>query len=572
MKKASAFALGFLWRSRHVFQNVAMAAPLAMAVLGITACADESDPKTWIKRLDDPAQRVAAVRRLGQFFNDTMTAANNNRNDEKVKQLLDDSVEPLTKVYTSDSVDDRTRNDVIKLLADMGDARATLAFAKAFKDFEPGKTDDDVKFAAQGTTRIAQAGKLTDQPLIDALWDCFARFQPSKNNRSLNLVKDLEAAVMAVKHPSYGPKAVEKLSAPVTDPKDMAQSMDQIQFWQATSTRLIGELKFTPGIKPLVKVLLTPTKADLIFPVRLALSKMPKESEPILIAALKGTDPDFAALGQSYPNKGYIPLVAEPLAYISRPAGRNAILDALAAADNDTNRTVLAIDLTHFPSNPTSEKAYLDAYSKVDGNAAIPIMGGANGHAIMAQSAANFFNPSLTDWLLKETAAAKGEAAYAMPPAALQAAIKLMTNAQSKAVNDAVAKIPGQAIEKDMFKAASVVLDKCKQDANCYVSMLDTTVPSTPPSAKMGHVKAAWMAGIYGNEKTKQDLVSKVEKIRDRSVRLALIEAIDHLAPQGDGATADKLEKIAETDRTAGLDAATDEVYKVALKLRSRVP
>jgi hypothetical protein len=321
-----------------------------------------------------------------------------------------------------------------------------------------------------------------------------------------------------------------------------------------------------------VKVLLTPTKADLILPVRVALSRMPKESEPVLIAALKGTDADFAALGQSYPNKGYIPLVAEPLAYISRPAGRNAILEALAAADNDTNRTALAVDLTHFPSDPTSEKAYLDAFSKVDSNAAIAIMGGANGHAIMAQSSANFFNPSFTDWLLKETADAKGEAADAMPPAALQAAIKLMTNAQSKAVHDAVSKIQGQATEKDMFKAASVVLDKCKQDTTCYVSVLDTSVPSAPPSAKMGHVKAAWMAGIYGNEKTKQDLVSKVEKIKDRSVRLSMIEAIDHLSPKGDSITADKLEKISDTDRAAGLDAATDEVYKVALKLRSRVP
>src|SRR4029078_11679799 len=131
-----------------------------------------------------------------------------------------------------------------KLLGDMGDPRAAPAYAKAFKDFEPGKNDDDVKYAGQGTTRVAQAGQASDQGLVDALWDCFAKFQPSKNNKSINLVKDLQGAVMVVKHPSYGPKAVEKLSAPVTDPKAPDQSLDQIQFWQSTSARLIGELKF----------------------------------------------------------------------------------------------------------------------------------------------------------------------------------------------------------------------------------------------------------------------------------------------------------------------------------------
>jgi hypothetical protein len=88
----------------------------------------------------------------------------------------------------------------------------------------------------------------------------------------------------------------------------------------------------------------------------------------------------------------------------------------------------------------------------------------------------------------------------------------------------------------------------------------------------MGHVKAAWMAAIYGNAQTKGDLVGKVDKVKDSSVRLAMVEAIDHLAPQGDAATADKLESIVEADKKAGVNYANDEVYKIALKLRSRVP
>lgn len=567
MNTAKALAFRILSHARNA---AALTATVGVAATCLVACADENDPKTWVKRLDDPAQRTPAIKRLNEMFDSAMGAANNNREDPKVKAVVDDSVEALTKTYTASSLDEKTRKDLMKLLADMGDQRAAPAFAKAFKDYEPGKNDEDVKFAAQGTTRLAQANKLNDQPLIDALWDCFAKFQPSKA-KSINLVKDLQTAVKTVKHPSYAPKAVALLAAPVTDPKSPEQGMDQIQFWQLTAVQLIGDTQFTPGVKPLVTVLMTPTKKDLTFPVRLALHKMPKEAEPVLIQALKG-EGDFAKLAEGYPEKAYVPLVAEPLAYISRPTGRDAILDALANANNDQNRTILATYLTYFPTDAKLIKAYTDAYAKVQPNAAIGLMGGSNGHAILAGAAANFFDSSLTDWIVKEVAAAKGEAADAMPASGLPAAMKIMSVEQAKAVEAQVNKIPGQALEKDMFKSANGVLDKCKKDAACYLGVLETPVPSAPPAAKMGHVKAVYMATINAAPDTKAKLLEKVEKIKDGSVRLALLEAIDHLSPQGDAAAADKLEKLVETDTAAGNKAGTDEMYRVALKLRSRVP
>lgn len=63
----------------------------------VAGCADENDPKTWVSRLDDAAKRPAAVKRLGQFFEDTMTKANGDRNDASVKALLDTIAEPANK-------------------------------------------------------------------------------------------------------------------------------------------------------------------------------------------------------------------------------------------------------------------------------------------------------------------------------------------------------------------------------------------------------------------------------------------------------------------------------------------
>ena len=567
MKKATALALRIL---PHLTFLGAISGTVVVTSTCIVGCADENDPKTWVKRLDDPAQRAPAIKRLDEMFNGAMGQSNNNRDDPKVKAVVDDSIEGLAKTYVAGGLDEKTRKDLIKLIADMGDPRSAPALAKALKDYEAGKNDEDVKYAAQGTMRLAQANKLNDQALIDALWECFSKFQPSKA-KSINLVKDLQSAVKTVKHPSYGPKAVALLSAPVLKPDSPEEGMDQIQFWQLTAAQMIGDTKFTGGIVPLVKVLMTPSKKALTFPVRLALHKMPKEAEPELIKALKA-EGDYAKLAEAYPEKAYVPLVAEPLAYISRPAGLAAIMEALASANTDTNRTILATYLTYFPTEAKLVKAFTDAYSKVPPNAAIALMGGSNGHAILAGVAANFFDPSLTDWILKEVAAAKGEAADAMPASGLPAAIKIMTNEQSAAVGTAVNKIPGQAIEKDMYKSALAVLDKCKKDVACYLGVLDTPVPSAPPAAKMGHVKAVYMAVVHHNDDTKAKLVERVEKIKDGSVRLALLEAIDTLSPQGDAATGDKLEKLVETETAAGNKAGTDEMYRIALKLKSRVP
>jgi uncharacterized protein (DUF1778 family) len=76
MKKASAFALGLLCCA---CRGAATAAQIVIVATTVTACADENNPKTWVKRLDDPARRAPSIKRLEQFFNDTMSRDSNNR-------------------------------------------------------------------------------------------------------------------------------------------------------------------------------------------------------------------------------------------------------------------------------------------------------------------------------------------------------------------------------------------------------------------------------------------------------------------------------------------------------------
>jgi len=126
---------------RRMSAIATLAVPLMLGA-SILGCDDENDPKTWVKRLDDPAQRANSIKRLTQFFEDDMTKSSNNPSSPLVKDLLDTIVDPLTKQYTAGGLDDKTRTDLMKFLADTHDPRTQPALAKALKDFDMGKTDD----------------------------------------------------------------------------------------------------------------------------------------------------------------------------------------------------------------------------------------------------------------------------------------------------------------------------------------------------------------------------------------------------------------------------------------------
>jgi hypothetical protein len=557
-----------------------VAAPVAVLAVSaaIVACDDENDPKTWVKRLDDQAQRGKAIDRLKHFFDDNMSKTGNKTDSPEVKELLDAMVEPLAKTYVAGGLDDKTRIDLIKLLADTRDPRMQPALAKALKDFEPGKTDDDARAACEAINSMSKAGVKFEQGTIDELWNVFSRFRPSKakSERLLHAVHD---AVVTVHDPSYGDKAADKLKAAAA--ADVDSKMDQIQWWQLTSIQVISELKYTKAIKPLILVLLTPSKQDLNATTRTCLLKMAPAAEPELVKAIKGEDPDYVAAGAAYKDKANLAIIADTLALISRPAGRDAIVAALATADTDTTLTGLAQALVQFPEIPTIEPAFQAAYAKLKWTASVELLGDLNPKAALAQASANFYDPALTDWLAKEVASAPDSTSKILP---LEAAIKVMPADKKGVVGAALDKAKGSLGDdlygsyKSMFDLSSQALDKCKDNVGCYVTMLDEPIPSSPPTAYYKAVKATCMAVAYSTNEsawagTRADLVKRVDKLKVAGARLAIVQAIDELAPKGDTAAADALDKIVASDTKTGdrnLLLGDDAVVKIALRLRAR--
>jgi hypothetical protein len=558
--------------------RAALPAALLAIGAGVLACDDENEPKTWVKRLDDPAQRSKAIDRLKHFYDDDMSKNGNNASSAEVKALLDTMAEPLAKTYVAGGLDDKTRVDLIKLIGDLRDPRTETALVKALKDFEPGKTDDDARAACESATYMAKNGTKLGQPLVDEIWNVFSKFRPSKA-KSQRLMLAVHDAVLAAKDPSYGDKAVDKLKPAVTD--DVDSKMDQVQWWQKTAIQIIKELKYTKAVKPLVVTLLTPSKIDLNGTVRVTLLGMAPLAEIELVKALQGTDPDYTAAGAAYKDKANLAIVADTLGLISRPNGRDAVVSALASADTDTTLTGLAQSLVQFPETPTIVPSFQAAYGKMKWSASVEFFGAMKPRAALLQAAANFYDPTLTDWLLKEMNGAPDETSKMM---VLESAMKVMPSDKKAVVGAALEKAKASLdvdfydAHKEMFDFASQVLDKCGTNAGCYVTALDDPMPQKSRTSFWRPMKATWMAVAYSTgdaamATTRGELVKRLPKIKDAETRLSVAEAIDELAPKGDAAAADVLDKMVADDTKAGdknLLAADDSVVNVALRLRAR--
>jgi hypothetical protein len=221
------------------------------------------------------------------------------------------------------------------------------------------------------------------------------------------------------------------------------------------------------------------------------------------------------------------------------------------------------------------------AYNKLKWDASVELLGPLRPRAALAQASAGFYDPSLTDWLMKETATAPDAASKLLP---IEAALKVMPQNKKDAVGAALqkakAELPGDVFQasKQMFDFASQTLDKCGTNGSCYLGVLDQPIPSSPTTANWRAIKASWMTVIYGQgnpDATRVELLKRVEKIKDPSARLAVVEAIDELAPKGDIRAANALDTMVAADKRSGEQGvlmADDSVVKIALRLRARAP
>lgn len=560
----------------------------AVAALGTLACADESQPEYWVEKLEDKGWRNKAVERLNQFYEDALTNNQKNPNAPEVKALLDKLVDPLTKLYVDEytNLDEKARETLINLLAAFRDPRAEPALKKAFEEFgKRGRGGKDVKWAA----RAVRDMKLKSAAPV--VFEAFKKTKPSTKEGAY--YRDLNEALLAVPDSSWVTELVAMVEAdfPVQAGPGKKASPDQIsalrdQAYQTiTAAQVLGELGEASAVRPLIKLILDPTRADAANEALLALTKIGKPSVDAAVKLLNDQDAELAeyhrkriqkATGADKPPEGplHVASAAAILGAIGRPEGIAALTAALSKAKEDADKVPLLNALAMMPHTPEVKEAFKSGFEALPATASA---GGQNASQALSEAATLFFDPAFTDMLVSRAGELK-EDKLAMSLLAL-AAIKTMDESRAKSVKDLIGSIPAEKedgpmkthLEKipKMYELANKMLATCKKDAACYLKEAEKT-DNQGDQTQIAGLKALYMVGQLKGPESAESIIEAMPALEEPALRYVASQVIDHHHPKGSTDVADKLQAIVtknaesmDQDRSAGDKPLRDTIYRL---------
>lgn len=550
---------------RSLLLGTAGATLAVSAASTLTACKDESQPDYWVEKLQEPSWRARAVARLGQFYEDASSKANQKNDAPEVQALLNKIVDPLTKTYVDAyaDLDSKTRVALIKLLASFRDKRTEPALKKAFEEFAKkpatSKDDADIKWAVRAT------GDLKLESVGDALLQAFLKLKASTMLGGI-AYRDFNEAMMKMPQKSWAGPLISALDAEIVRPegdkdKDKIDPYRDQLFWQTTSAQVLGELQSAEAVEPLMKAMLDPSKADVQLTAILALVKIGKPAAERAIKVLDGSDEKLIAFclrrikevtkaKEESKDKPYIQTAALVLGTIGRAEATQPMLDALKKADKDATKAVIAREISKLPETPEIQTAFKSAFESISLETVVPP--GQNALNMLAETAGQFYDASLVDWLLERAEKTKGsgEDLKALQATITVTVLKLAKPDQMDKVKAAVDKY-GTQIEKDAYKLADGLMKKCGTGADCYLKEMETS-SNQEPKTQFAAIKAGYMVTELGGEKERDDIIGALDSFENAAVRYVAAGAIDHLSPKGSKDAAKKIQKVIDKNAEGG--------------------
>lgn len=546
-----------------LISSLLLSSSLTTAVLvtpALVGCKDEGQPEYWVEKLDDPSWRARAVTRLVQFYEDTLSRKNNDLKAPEVVEFVNKTVEPLTKLYVDqyDNIDSKSRVALIKLIADFRDKRTEPALKKAFDMFvktpKTSRDETDIKWASRANEDLKLDSLAL--PMLEA-------FRKLKTSSMLGGVayRDMTEALIA-QPPNkalVGP-LLQMIEVQVTPPNDKDKSSfddwkDQI-VWQDTAAKVLGKIGDPSATEPLIKVMLDPTKGMTEFTTVqitsvLALVKIGK---PAADAAAKLLKSDYEKLqtfqlrrirevaGTDEKGKPWVQTAAIIIGTIGRQDSIPAMVEAIKNEKDDATKAIIARELTKIPATPESIEAFKETFTSLPLSAELPSGGGAIDS--LAEAAGRFCDPSLASWLVETAGKLKGDAddRKSAQAAMTVTALKLAKAEDLPAVKGAVERY-GTDLEKGLAKQVDVAVGACKDDAACYIGLMQKPENQKLENQFVG-IKAGYMVAITGNEAARDKLVDSLGSISNAGLRFVASQAIDKLSPKGAKGAADKLNTI----------------------------
>ena len=568
--------------ARISFGTAAAVVTTGIVATTLVGCKDDSQPDYWVDKLADGSWRPRAIKRLEQFYEDVITRSNKDTASPEVKALLDKISVPLTKAYVDfyDDYDTKTRVSLIKLLSSFKDPRTEPAIKKAFDEFakhpKTDKDNADVKWASRA------AGALKIPALGEPLLQAFMKLRASTMLGGVTY-KDMNEALSDVHQQSWAGPLRTMMDADIVLPKG-GNDKDKIDpyrdqlFWQTTSAKLLGELKDPAAVDPLLKVMLDPAKADVQMTALLALVKIGKPVLPEAIKLLKGDNEKLKAFAVRRAKEtgnekgGDDESIQKTATLILGTLGRSEAIAPLVAmlkvTKSDASKALIARELAKLPATNESKDAFKSVFEATSIDTTIPP--GDPALQVLAESAAQFYDPNMIDWLLvrAEKTAGSGDDKTAFQSTVLATVLKLAKPNQLDTVRAAVKKY-GTQMEKDFLGMAEKQLKACGDRVQCYLSEIEKS-ENQEQKTQFVAIKAAYMIGIFGNDQARGELIDRLGSIDNAAVRYAASQTIDQLSPKGSKEAAKKLsmiveanEKTADSNKIAGDAPLKQVMYRI---------
>lgn len=562
---------------RSLTLGTAATVAIGAATTTLVACKDESQPGYWVGKLEDPPWRPRSVKRLEQFYEDAATKASSDREAPDVKALVDEVIDPLTKLYVDEysNLDTKTRVTLIKLLGAFRDKRAEPAIRKAFEEFakRPRTTKDeqDIKWAALA------AGDMKLESVADPMLQAFTKLKASSMLGGI-VYKDFSKAMNQLSHSSWSGTLTSMLEPEIKVPRS-AKDRDLIDpyrdqlFWQVTAAEILGRIGDASAVEPLLKVMLDPAKADVQATAALALVKIGKPAADATAKLLKGEADKLIAFNrrrikevtgarEEPTGKPYLPTAALVLGTIGRSESITPLVEALKGNVEDENKAIIARELTKLPPTPESKRAFKNVFESISLETVVPP--GESALQMLAEASGQFFDAGMVDWLIDRAANTKGggEDLKALQGTLLLTMVKLAKPEQMSKVKAAFSRY-GTKLENDLLAQVEPLVKECADRVDCYLTAIEKSENLDQKNQYAG-IKAGYMIGILGDEKARDALIERLESIDNAAVRFVAAKVIDNLSPKGSAEVAKQLEAIIEkNEKSADRDkAAADAPLK----------
>jgi hypothetical protein len=465
---------------------------------------------------------------------------------------------------------------------------------KALRAYRPERPETE----APTRDAVRAAARLNLTAARRPLLDVFLALRVSTLKVVPELYRDVYDAMVKLADRAWEPQLLERLSHPIASRTDLVMRRDEI-FWQTVAASILGNLRSTSAVRPLLQIVLSPFKADIVGTAVIALIKIGKPAVGPATALLRSGDAelvryskseslrDLASAGdpidaaaQEAAESAHVGVAAIVLASIGRAESAPALIEVMGKS-NPRTRAILAREIPKLPATPATEKAFQAAYDRTPPT--LTLTAATAARESMIEAAGWFFDPALVPWMVRSALTLKG-GSFDIDPireATLIAALKSMKTGHLAEVDKLLAAATegadgrpgtlGQAFTRESAIARSL-LETCKEELDCYFAAL--VDPATQGrTTQFRGLKAAYMIGSLGGPTTRQRLVESLPKISNMAIRQVVAQALDHLSPRGDVGLADTLQSIVdagEASKDPARRAGDAPLKTVVYRLRAR--